>query len=125
MIDDVNASASDGFIENVTEIAPEKAALREPLAITTLLFEPLREMLRVPGPGAHPVGANVKKVRRLGRRISDSAASAAGPFDQSGTDAHARKLRCEDRARSTATDYRDRDRPVRFRSQANSPGPVR
>ena len=83
--------------------------------------ESLREMARLARPGAHAFRAHVQEMRGLGRRISDAASRSSAAIDQHRCDATAGKLRGEDGARSTASDNRDRDDPVRFRSQANSP----
>jgi hypothetical protein len=37
------------------------------LGMTTFGFEPFREMVRLPCPGAHPVSGDVQQVRRLSR----------------------------------------------------------
>jgi hypothetical protein len=93
--------------------------------VAAFLGKPLREMVRLACPGAHPLGAHVEQVRRLGRRVSDAAPCSPAAVDQCRPDPPPRKLRCEDRARGAAADNRDRYAPVRSRSQARPPGSPR
>jgi hypothetical protein len=64
---DMGAPAGDCSIENVTKVPAKKSTLRKPSSITAMGFKPFCEMIRLPGPGAHPFGGNVEKMRSLSR----------------------------------------------------------
>ena len=106
----------------MTKVAREELALRKSFGMSAFAFEMLGEMVRLSGPGAHAFGPDVEEVRRLGRRIGNALADATAAIDQNGADTATRKLRRQDRPRRAAADNCNRNDPIRFRSQASSPG---
>jgi hypothetical protein len=78
-------------------------------------------MTRIVRPGGHSFSPNVEEVRRLRCRIGNTSANTAAAIDQDRGNAAPRQLRGQDGPGRSATDYRDRNGPLRFRSQASSP----
>ena len=115
------AAAGDGFIENFAEIAAEQTPLSKAAPVAPFRFEALGEMVGLARPGAHALGPDVEEMRRLGRRISDSATGSAAAVDQRRLDSAPGKLSRKDSARSAPPDDCDRDRRVRFHNPASSP----
>ena len=118
-----HVAAANRFVENFAKIAREKSALRKSFGDRPP--SPSKRLAKwsgSSGPGAHPFGPDVEQVRRLGRRIGNALADATAAIDQNGADTATRKLRRKDRPRSAAADNCDRNDPIRFHSQASSPG---
>lgn len=91
-------SARNGGIENFTQIAPEEASLREPVAFPAFELVTVREMIGLSGDGAHAIGGNIEKVGGLGRRICYPSTHAATAVDQDRVYGASSELRGEDRS---------------------------
>lgn len=59
MVDEIDATARYGFIEDVAKVAAEQAALGEAFSMSSFSFEPLCEMLWLLGPSTHRICRHV------------------------------------------------------------------
>ena len=78
----LRTAAIDCLIEDPAEVRREEAPLRKSTPVAAFGLVSPREMVRIAGPGAHPLCPHVQKVRRFRRGIGNAPPHAAAPVDQ-------------------------------------------
>src|SRR6476620_10379892 len=72
-VHDLGLAAHYCLVEDIADIAAEHPPLRKAALVAAFTFEAVCKMVRLAGPCAHALGADVEKVRGFGGRISDPA----------------------------------------------------